>query len=700
MNPKSLLLLPTLFAFSAGAFADDTLRSAPDSLDQLIPKLSAPINADSVKWEEELTRLAANAARPGADADRTALATTLCAKASDPQLSFYLRSLFLRQIILIGGSESVAPLTALLADPDPHIREYAREALERNPAPEAGAVLRDALSKGGDTRWQIGLINSLGARRDAKAVSAIVAKTSCPDTCSVALTALGNIATPDAIAALQKALPAPRAGQALIATAGRFAKEKQTSKAAAIYSNLYTANVSPGFSAAALSGLAATDPGQAKKALSAGLSSDNVRFQTAAVNSMFCVYGSKAAIAELHPQVLTAKPAVKLAFLRHLGASDENEALALAGDPDPEVQAGVVETLGRIGSAASVPVLLKLSGDSAREGTPVSSALSVINGPGADDALRQAAAKGDPKSRALAISVLSLRGNTSAASELVAYAAEPNPTISRTACIALKTVGTDAQLMPMLELVMTGKVPSASTAVRGIASRSNARQEAVPKILALAKDTNGKDLAGVLDALSLVAGPEALQSVIGYTHSSDPQVVEAAVRALGNWPEIDAVEPLLKVGVDPAIPEPLRIVALRSTEGIIRAATDNVNPKVQVAEAQNLFKTATRDEEKEIAISVIASIRNPAAADALIPIIADEHLKKAACLACLNLADLFLTKPDFGPATKLALAVQKANAEQDLTTRAQSIIAKIADMQKPRHEVMRSPKKQTAVSLS
>jgi len=693
------LLLPALLALSTGAFAADSPAPSGNSLDQLIPKLSAPLGPESVQWEDALVQMVSTAGRPEAGAERSALAAALCAKAADPKLSFYVRSLFLRQVILIGGTESVAPLSALLTDSNTQIREYAREALERNPAPEAGGVLREALARGGEARWQIGLINALGTRHDAAAVKAISQKLCDAETYSVALSALGKIATPEAIAALQKALPANQAAQALIVAADRLAKAKDTPKAAAIYSQLYTANVSPGLRTAALAGLVATDAKEAKRQLSAALASDDVRLQTAAVSGMFSVYGSKAAVAELHPQLATSKPAVKLAFLRHLDATEENEALALAGDENPDVQAGVADALGRIGSAASVPVLLKLAGTPPRENTPVSAALSVLNGPGADDAIRQAAATGDVKSRALAIAVLGWRGNKSAASELVGYAGEPTPAISRAACIALKAVGTDAELMPMLKLVMKGNVPNAASAARGIAARSSTRQEAVPKILALAKDTHGKELAGVLDALSLVGGPEALKSVTGYTQSAEPDVVEAAVHALGNWPEIDAVQPLLAVGADPKVPEALRIIALRSTERIILAATD-VNPKVQIAAAQSLLSTASRDQEKEIAISIIASIKQRIAADALIPLIADGPLKESACLACLNLADLLITKPDFGTARRLALAVQKANPEAVLTARAQAIIIKIEDLEKARRQAFQPVNRSPAPSLN
>jgi hypothetical protein len=229
------------------------------------------------------------------------MAAALCAKASDTHLSFYVRSLMLRQLTPIGRAESVAPLEALLNDPDAHIRESAREDLERNPDSKAGEVLREALAKGGDTRWQIGLINSLGTRRDEAAVKAIAAKTCDGQICGVALSALGKIGTPEAVAALQKALPAPAAGQALIVAARQFAKENDVLNARAAYSSVYTASISPGLCAAALSGLARpirTRRGRWSPRVSRATT---YALRQVAVSSLFTVYGSKGAVAAAPP---------------------------------------------------------------------------------------------------------------------------------------------------------------------------------------------------------------------------------------------------------------------------------------------------------------------------------------------------------------------------------------------------------------
>src|SRR5207249_768825 len=78
-----------------------------------------------------------------------------------------------RQLEYIGAAESVATLTKLLNDSDAELKECARRALEKNAAPAASESLRAALKQATDPAWQLGLISSLGERRDATAVDLI-----------------------------------------------------------------------------------------------------------------------------------------------------------------------------------------------------------------------------------------------------------------------------------------------------------------------------------------------------------------------------------------------------------------------------------------------------------------------------------------------------------------------------------------------
>lgn len=110
-----------------------------------------------------------------------------------------------RKLAVIGSAACVPALASLLLNKeDSHMSRFA---LERIPASESAQSLRDALPKAsGDLK--IGIISSLGARRDSAAVPALgeLLKDSDPSISRSAALALGAIGNAASVAALRSAL--------------------------------------------------------------------------------------------------------------------------------------------------------------------------------------------------------------------------------------------------------------------------------------------------------------------------------------------------------------------------------------------------------------------------------------------------------------------------------------------------------------
>lgn len=108
-----------------------------------------------------------------------------------------------RQLRTIGMAVSVPSLAKLLSDKE--LAHMARYALENNPAPEAGAALRDALANV-DGLLLVGVISSLGDRKDNESVQALTGLLNGSDStvARAAATALGDIRTTEASQALAK----------------------------------------------------------------------------------------------------------------------------------------------------------------------------------------------------------------------------------------------------------------------------------------------------------------------------------------------------------------------------------------------------------------------------------------------------------------------------------------------------------------
>jgi hypothetical protein len=130
-----------------------------------------------------------------------------------------------RKLAIIGTAKSVPFLAAMLVDGD--VSHMARYALERIPGTEADDALRDALPKV-QGRQKVGVISSLGIRRDARSAAQLAALLgSAPEIAAAAAVALGRIGNPDAAKALaQYRMKAPKEYRAAAADASLTCAER------------------------------------------------------------------------------------------------------------------------------------------------------------------------------------------------------------------------------------------------------------------------------------------------------------------------------------------------------------------------------------------------------------------------------------------------------------------------------------------
>jgi len=155
-----------------------------------------------------------------------------------------------RKLSIIGTSACVPTLTAMLSQKpaskqEPHPADMARYALERIPGAAVDAALREALLKTSGTA-KVGIINSLGQRRDSKAVGALSKLVYSSDAleAEAAAAALGKIAGPEATKALAEARTKTKGKLRLVVLdsylkcADQLAADGKKSEASAIYRQL------------------------------------------------------------------------------------------------------------------------------------------------------------------------------------------------------------------------------------------------------------------------------------------------------------------------------------------------------------------------------------------------------------------------------------------------------------------------------
>lgn len=671
MKKTTLLALLVFCALAPAAFA-----GVEQTVNDLIPRLAAAKVEDRYSAQMELQQLAANAARPGAEAERAELAKVLAAKTTDPAVPQPACVWIVRQIEYIGAAESVPALTSLLKGQDAELKECARRALEKNPAPAATDILRAALQQGGETKWKIGLIQSLGQRGDAQSVSLIAANFTQPESAFAAISALGKIASERAVAELWAALDKNTVGaaDALVAAANGLAAKGEPKRATAIYLKLYAVPDNVPLRAAALTGLAKADRARTKDLIVPALSANDARLQEAAITAAQEVYGKDVS------RVLTAlmpslKPGAKVLVLRVLDVSAEKEIIAAAGDSDEMVRLAALDRLGQIGTAASIPVLFQAA--TASSGSTQKAAVAALArnpDPAAGAAIAKLAARGESKSRAVAIKALAQRNDQGVSPALLAYAGESDPDVSAAACAALAKLGTDKELDGLIGLVLAGKVPGAAAALQAVATRAHDKSTAARKIIALTQTAPPEQLAPLFEILALLGGKEALTAVSISAGSSNEEVKDAAVRALANWPDFPATQALLVVASDPNAKRVYNVLAIQAIARLVKSSEQEpAAARLKVALAA--MNKATRDEEKKLLLSALASIPDSKAGEELKPFLSVPNYQKEAGLAAVSLAET-LRKTDKPAAKDLAQAVKSAGISDEISRRADAVLKK------------------------
>ena len=656
------------------------------TVNELVPALAAPTVRDRYAAQMELQNLAVKAARPGAEVERSDLAKVLAAKAADPSVPQPARVWIVRQIEYIGAAECVTSLALLLNGQDPELKECARRALEKNPAPEAGDVLRTALDQVGDPNWKIGLIRSLGEREDAKAVDLIKPCLGGKETAVAAASALAKIASPESIRALWEAYDSANAAaaDALITAGDSLLKSTKKKEAATLFNRLCLAGTDAArqrepmalaqVRGAALVGWAKADPKAARPLLEESLRGSDPRLQFAAVTAATAAYRKDDVSPALSPLLPGLSPTAKVFVLRVLDTSAEQQVIAAAGDADEIVRVAAFERLGQIGTPAAVPLLVKASAaESSRAQKAAAAALARVSAPGTDSAVAKIADAGDPSLRTAAIRAVAARGDKNALPALTRYAAESDRSVSGAACAALGELGTENELDALARLALAGKTPGADEALQAVAKRAP-RRLAVDKLVGLAQSADPQQLGLLYETLAVLGGSEAFTAVSSAVSSNNEQVRDAAIRALANWPEFAAADPLLAIAADPNATRVHQVLAIQGVVRLVKAS-DTSPAAGRLAAAMGAMNSAKRDEDKRLVLSAFATVPDAKSGEAIKPYLADAKLGNDAGLAAITLANA-LWKTDKSAAQSLAQAVKAASLSEDLTRKADAVLKK------------------------
>ena len=634
------LLIPTTTALGAAAASD----ADPDAALQRIAGYTFGQSREALVAVEKLTLAAARD-----PARRKQLATAMTRLlSSDAGLDC--KRFLCRQLMLLGTAEEVPALAALLGDKD--LSTAARFALARIPGDAPLAAMRQKMAKA-PRDLLIGLINTLGERRDAKAVGPIAGHLVGADAvvAGACLDALGKIGGPAAVKAIAAAegkladeLRAPLAG-ALLRCGESLLAAGNTAEAAAIYQKLSRRDQPEHVRTAAFPGLVACRKDRAAALLKDALTGGDPALQSAAIRC------ARTAGAETLTRILAAQlpnlpPAIQVQMLDALAARGDRAALpavmAAAGSETPAVHLAALAALGGLGNADTAAYLAGLAAKADGAAQRVArTSLARLEGADIDAAMMRLIGKGEPAVRREVIIAIKARGDRSAVPALLKAAEDADPTVAREALKALRDLADATDVAALLQLhakpASAGLRADIENALVTISRRTDTVDRAVATVARSLSDAGAPQRASLLRVLGRLGGEASLKAVRAALKDDNAEVRDAAIGALAEWADGSALDDLLAVARSARQVRP-KVLALRGFARLASQAADR-EPDALVRMFADAMGLADRPDEKKALLGALGGVHCVAAMQLAASHLADAAVADEAALATVQIAE-------------------------------------------------------------
>jgi HEAT repeat protein len=595
-----------------------------------------------------------------------------------------------RQLAIIGGKDSIAPLAALLGNEE--LSHNARYALEPNPDPAVDEALRDALGKlkGGPL---VGVIGSIGVRRDAKAVGALAKLLSDSDAvvARAAARAMGKIGTEEAANTLQAALPKASADTKLDLCEGLFrcaeslAAAGQKEQAVAIYNELRKLDAPHQVRAGALRGAILTPDRGGLRLLREHLSSRDYILFSAAVQASQEMPSDR--VTKALTDGMKGLPADnQILIIQALGRRGDKAAVPVlldaAKNGEKPVRLAAIQTVTEMGDASAVPIFVGLLSDNDREiAQAAQGSLATIPCREADAAVTEMFASGNTDKQRMALDLMGRRRMADGVPVLLKAARNADSGVRPDTIKMIGDLGGADQLPALLELLDTVDRPqdlaAAEQAIASACTKAKDPQAQADKLTGRLQQAKPAQQAVLLRVLAAVGGPNSLKAVRALIDNGNADVRSAAIRALGNWRTADAAPDLLalaKVTSNSAE----KTLFLRGYLNL--AARGEMSVEQRLAMCKQAAGVIQRDEEKRLLLGTLSSIGSPEAIAMILPYLDDQGIRREAGLAVVAIAEKQLRGRSTPPnAAELAGPLEKviqAGISNDLTARANALLRK------------------------
>lgn len=519
-----------------------------------------------------------------------------------------------KNLAIHGSAESVADLARFLSDEK--LASWSRIGLEAIPGPAPDEAFRKALDSL-QGKLLIGVINSIGVRRDAAAVDLLSARMNDQDVeiASAAAAALGKIGNPAATKILRTALAKggpvkvrSAVAEGCVLCAERALTENNMADAVAIYDEVRKADVPRQRMLEATRGaIIARKNDGIPLLLECFRSPDRGLFQISLSTAR--EFPGKEIDAALATELARATPERGALLVQAM--ADRKATVVLASvlkaaqaGPKP-VRIAAIGALGRVGDASCLAPLLDIALEAdADVAQNAKTALSDLPGDGINSNILARLDKAQGKLYPLLIELVGQR-RIAAIATLIKALDHNDKSVRAAALTSLGATVPADSLSVLITQVVTPKRaedgPIAQQALKSAAIRMADREACAEQLATAFERAPAATKVALLQTLGAVGGTKALNTIGSAAKSSDPQIQDDSSRLLGEWMTADAAPVLL----DLAKTGPGRYQG-RALRGYLRIARQFITQDDQrVAMAQSAFEAAKSPADQKLVFPVL-----------------------------------------------------------------------------------------------
>ncbi|MBE3111047.1 MAG: HEAT repeat domain-containing protein [Acidobacteria bacterium] len=546
-----------------------------------------------------------------------------------------------RALRLIGGPDSVPALAALVLKPE--TTDAARFALERIPGNEADRALVAALDKSqGDVRR--GIVFSLGERKSAAAVPTLERLAGGKDLSSAAdaVKALGKVGGPEAVRTLVATLGKAGPPLKLEAASALLLAAENDPGAAAIYDKLFAADLPPVMRQAAFKGkIEAAGGGGGKDLILKALAGKDAVLFAPAIAMVPANFGPGeiGKVAESFDRLpVEARVQLIAVFAGYPADVVGPYLLSAAENASLDMRLAALRSIGKAGDAKSVAFLAtKAARASGAEQDAARETLARLKGAEVDAAILAYIPKtSDDAVRAELVRTAGERRIAGAKPALMDMVKSSPPVLKAKAAAALRDIAGTADIPDLLGLLLGLEDETARESMRdtvAAVARTNPRElsraGAVKALLASEKDPKKK--ADLLRVLGKIGDDTGLAQIRAALADPDETVVDAAVRALVDWPTPAARDDVYEVARTSLVLSH-RVLAIRAFIRMVGLEPYR-GPEGAAGDLLKLLSLSPRSEEKKLVLAMLVRFPCVTALKTAQSLLADSAVAEEAKLA-------------------------------------------------------------------